>query len=147
MATLVTALSELQPARKPLLLVVSTTGIGTKRDVPWLFYPLYHVFLAVPHKDKVVMESLVKNAVNDHPTKPDNKNRGGAIGGFVIVRASLLVDGERLGLQTIREGKESDKPAIGYTIRRSDVGNWLFERCIRDGVQKGLMGEAVTITY
>ncbi|KAJ0413941.1 hypothetical protein BJY00DRAFT_319300 [Aspergillus carlsbadensis] len=61
----------------PLLCVVSTTGISDKRDIPLVFYPLYHFLLAVPHRHKRAMEGRIVAG----------RER------FVRVRPSLLWDG------------------------------------------------------
>lgn len=113
----------------PLIVAVSTTGISDQgRDIPLAVIPLYHWMLPVPHHDKKAMENALKGSGRK----------------FVIVRPSLLTNGEALGVQRIREGIEGEKFAIGYTISRKDVGNWIFERCIKG---QELDGKAVGITY
>jgi hypothetical protein len=40
--------------------VISSTGIDAKkRDVPWLFLPMYRYLLEVPYADKKIMEKMV----------------------------------------------------------------------------------------
>ena len=135
-----TAIRDLKPTRKPIFISISTTGITTgPRDVPLLFLPLYHVLLFQPHADKRVTEKLIL----DETAKSDES----VIGNYVIVRPSLLTDGPALGMGKIREGT-NNKPAVGYTISRDDVGSWIFESII-DGGDEGRKrtGKMVTITY
>lgn len=127
--TLLAALREIyaerdqqQEDKKPLLAVVSTTGItekDEKRDVPCLFKSGYEYFLAVPHEDKKKMEALI--AVEE------NKSLFKAV---VITKPALLTgDGslsEAKGLRKIRIGTE-EKPAVGYFISRADVGEFIWE--------------------
>ena len=116
--------------KKPLFIALSTTGVSNgPRDVPLLFAPLYHWFLANPHKDKRNMESAIAEQT-DH---------------FVIVRPSLLTNGKARGGNKIRVGTE-EKPAVGYTISRDDVGLWMFENLVK-GEGERYVGRRVTITY
>ena len=115
---------------KPLLLAISTTGISDRaKDVPFAMIPLYHWLLPVPHKDKKNMEKQLQAEVAQSAERR-------AIRGFVIVRPSLLTSGKRLGKEKVRVGVESEDgkaaPAIGYTISREDVGNWIYEEIIAD---------------
>ena len=100
--------------------------------------PLYHWILAVPHADKKKMEDLVVASGRK----------------FVLVRPSLLFDGEAKGLDHVKTGieipgnKEEGKHAVGYTIRREDVGKWIFEECVRDNKRWGKWeGKCVSLTY
>lgn len=139
MATLLSALSELKATTKPRLLVISTTGI-TKgpRDVPLLYVPLYHWFLHIPHVDKRVMEDLVC-AQREKPTAERT------VGEFVIARPTLLMDGEGVGMAKVRYGLESN-PALGWTIDRKDVGNWLFEKGVKPADLGEIRDQAVSLT-
>lgn len=140
MATLLSALDELKAATiKPRLLVISTTGI-TKgpRDVPLLYVPLYHWFLHVPHVDKRVMEELVcaqRQKIAAERT----------VGEFVIVRPTLLMDGSGVGVAKVRYGLESS-PALGWTVDRKDVGNWLFEKGVKPKDLGEFRDQAVSLT-
>lgn len=62
------------------------------------------------------------------------------IGEYIIVRPSLLNEGERGGLGKVRAGGEED-PAVGYVIAREDVGRWVLETSVR-GKGKGEGGES-----
>lgn len=146
--TVLDALRVLKPVTKPVMLVISSTGITNgKRDLPVLMAPLYHWILASPHADKRSMENLVIAA----GSKTDSP-----IGGFIIVRSSLMTNGERLGMKKVRTGTETpgkgktdgmnEKPAVGYTVSRNDVGGWIFEEVVEKGGKKWI-GQCVTLTY
>lgn len=140
--TILQALEGLKSDKKPFFINVSTTGIppnGCPRDVPLFFVPLYHWLLAVPHADKKVLEDNLAS----HMKIPKDER---AIQGYVNVRPSLLMDGEAKGVQSLREGVDK-KPAVGYTIRRQDVGRWMFERLVKQGVKAEWVNQGVTITY
>lgn len=65
---------------------------------------------------------------------------------FVIVRPSLLTNGKALGGTKIRTGTE-ERPAVGYTISREDVGRWMFENLVRGDAGARYVGKKVIITY
>ena len=130
-------------ANKPLVVFISTTGL-TKgpADVPFWMRFLYHQVLTVPHADKRKMEALYrKNMAESDASKRSFRN-------IIGVRPTLLTGGENvssgIGLDKIKVGKEQ-KPALGYSIRRADVGHWIFENVIKNGGQ-GWEGEMVTLT-
>ncbi|KAK9312313.1 hypothetical protein V1522DRAFT_283188 [Lipomyces starkeyi] len=130
-------------AIKPLLAYVSTTGITNgPEDVPFGFRFLYHVLLAVPHEDKREME----RTLTSHMAQPEESER--LLRGIVGVRASLLTGGidykAGKGWRTLRVGTE-ERPAVGYTIPRSDVGEWIFEELVKnDGGE--WVGKIATLT-
>lgn len=129
-------LRDLKSAKKPLMVVISTTGITNgPRDVPLLFVPMYHGLLAVPHKDKRLMEKAISDA----------QGKGEAIRGAIITRASLLTNCPAKGKGEVRVGTE-DKPAVGYTISREDVGLWLFEEVV-NGERDKWVGQKISLTY
>ncbi|KAG0043306.1 hypothetical protein BGZ83_011553 [Gryganskiella cystojenkinii] len=128
---------------KPSIVVISTTGVSDMRqDVPFGFRTFYHVALAVPHKDKKVMEEIVTLA--SAPTTAS----GQIFGGAVVVRPSLLTGDHSVktgkGWKKIRVGTE-EKPKVGYFISRADVGEWVFHETIKTGGQK-FFGQKVTLT-
>ena len=132
-------LRDLRPTNKPIFCGISTTGIDEQRDVPYLFSPLYHVLLAIPHRDKRIYEQKIEAGVQE-----------GLFAGKVLVRASLLTNGDEQGESKLRvswkeDGKESGKPAIGYTVSRKDVGGWIFRHAIED--VDNWSGKTVTVTY
>ncbi|KAI9317801.1 hypothetical protein DFJ73DRAFT_791649 [Zopfochytrium polystomum] len=118
-------------ARRPTMVVISTTGTDRRTpDVPFAMRGLYHWVLAVPHVDKREMEDVVVAAY-----------KRGVIGGFVVVRPTLLTDGERKG-----SGKGSASgPAVGYSISRKDVGGWIFENVVQGTGQ--WENRCVSLTY
>ncbi|RSL37960.1 hypothetical protein CEP53_015319 [Fusarium sp. AF-6] len=119
---------------KPLLAVISTTGISKfQRDVPIAFLPLYKA-LHVPHEDKRVMEERLQASSER----------------WIAVRPSLLVDGAvperniRVGVEDPVKGVEVKE--FGYTISREDVGRWIYENLIV-GETERYEGKAVGITW
>ncbi|KAK5816284.1 hypothetical protein F5H01DRAFT_344116 [Linnemannia elongata] len=124
---------------KPSTTVISTTGVSNvKEDVPVAFRILYHVFLADPHKDKKEMERLVT----------ENTGNGGAFRCSVIVRPSLLMGDQSVkggqGWEKLKVGRE-DEPAVGYTVHRADVGQWIFEQVVKTGGE-ARFGPRITLT-
>ncbi|KAJ5360597.1 hypothetical protein N7517_009788 [Penicillium concentricum] len=133
----------------PRVTVISTTGhLPGNKDVPFWFRPMYSVLLPIPHADKLQMEKLLDKDV-------ELGHAGVLAAGVVVVRPSFLTgdhlvpvrDGEEggkgAGLEKVRAGTESD-PAIGYTISRALVGEWIFEEIVKGGGK--WVGEKVTIT-
>ncbi|KAF8942737.1 hypothetical protein BGZ47_006178 [Haplosporangium gracile] len=125
---------------RPSITVISTTGVSDVReDVPYGFRTFYHVVLADPHKDKKVMEDLV--VANASPAT-------GVFRGAVIIRPSLLKGDQNVkggkGWQKVKVGVE-DKPAVGYTIHRADVGQWICEQIVKTGGESRF-GQKVTLT-
>ncbi|OAQ30462.1 hypothetical protein K457DRAFT_18309 [Linnemannia elongata AG-77] len=138
--------------KKPSITVISSTGISQgPEDVPFGLRTLYHVILADPHKDKREMENLaLENANNNAVLSSTTDAEGKVFGGAIIVRATLMK-----GDQSIKDGKgwkklkvgTEDKPAVGYSVRRADVGEWIFEEVVRaedEGVK--WFGQKVTLT-
>lgn len=128
---------------KPSITVISTTGVSDVReDVPFGFRFLYHVMLADPHKDKKEMERLI----TENTTDPSDATR--VFKGAIAVRPSLLTGDQDIkggkGWQKLRVGQE-DKPAIGYTVHRADVGEWIFEQIIKSN-GSSRFGQKITLT-
>ncbi|KAF2769305.1 hypothetical protein EJ03DRAFT_327571 [Teratosphaeria nubilosa] len=142
-STILEALRQLKSSNRPSLFTVSTTGIpptGKPRDFPLLCVPLYMWALQDAREDKKVMEERLA----DHMLLPHGQQ---VVETYVNVKASLLRDGPGVGLEKVREGID-EKPAVGYTIRRADVGKWIFERLVDAGpVKEGWRGKSVTVTY
>jgi hypothetical protein len=126
---------------RPQVTVISTTGLtgpNVPQDVPFLMRGLYHKALAVPHADKLKMENLILAEENRR-----------LFSGVVVVRPTLLtgdgsivVDSDRW--QKLRVGTE-DHPAVGWTVSRADVGQWIFEEVLKAGGQKWF-NQKVTLT-
>jgi hypothetical protein len=149
--TVTAALRELykeQPALKaqqPLLSFISTTGVTRgPEDVPFAMRFLYHHMLAVPHADKKKMENVFRdNAAGEEGTES-------VFRAVVGVRPTLLTGSANVkdaaGLGKVRAGTES-KPAVGYTIKRADVGEWIFRNVVESGEgRKRWEGQMATLT-
>ncbi|KAI9833909.1 MAG: hypothetical protein M1819_003418 [Sarea resinae] len=128
---------------KPLMLVISTTGISDfTRDVPLALLPLYRPLLAIPHRDKKGMETALADSV---------KGNHAPIRGFIAVRPTLLTAGAGLGVKKIRTGwedleGEGPGPALGYSIAREDVGSWIFEHIVQNHERDHWAGKMVSLT-
>lgn len=134
--SLATLRRDWEVAWKPLLCIVSTTGISSARDIPLLLVPFYHIVLATPHADKKVVEEIVAASSER----------------FVFVRPSLLIDGHcpdkeiRVGVEGVHNSKV-EKKEVGYAISRLAVGQWMY-RNILDKADERLEyeGKAVSLT-
>ncbi|KAK5048061.1 hypothetical protein LTR84_006251 [Exophiala bonariae] len=147
-STLVTALEEIfteQPAlkaNKPLLVFLSTTGVTRgPEDVPFAMRFLYHQTLAIPHADKKKMEDIYRGEVE----KQDPVFRS-----VVGIRPTLLSGTvsytDASGLQGVRSGYEH-RPATGYSIKRADVGHWIFQNLIDEATRNPeVEGQMVSLT-
>ncbi|KIW24649.1 uncharacterized protein PV07_10353 [Cladophialophora immunda] len=129
---------------KPVLAFVSTTGVTRgPEDVPFFIRFLYHQILTVPHVDKRRMEDLYR---------ADAASAAPAFRAVVGVRPTLLSGGadyrDAAGLDKIRSGTEA-KPAVGYVIKRADVGAWVYENVVGEVLKGGKSqweGEMVSLT-
>ena len=140
MRNIFTALRELKPKEKPLIVALSSTGLARgeeKSDLPLLMKPIYYLGLKAPHEDKMNMEDLI--------IEEAKKGEQSVISGWIIPRLSMLTHGASQGLDRIREGT-AEEPAVGYTISRNDAGLWLFEKIVK-GEKEKLEGKKVTLTY
>lgn len=125
--------------RGPRCVFLSTTGISdVGQDVPLLMQPFYKLVLGTPHRDKKAMEGVV---------------REGRWKRWVLVRPSLLVDGQEKGVEKVRVGVEMegvkgvDARGVGYVIGRKDVGSWIFEECVKSVDATKWEGKIVSLTY
>lgn len=146
--TLVTALREIYAenphlrAHKPLLMFVSTTGVTRgPEDVPFGMRFLYHQMLAVPHADKRKMEDVYR---------ADAGTEASVFRNVVGIRPTLLSGAveytDAVGLDKVRSGTEAS-PARGFSIKRADVGHWVFENLINEDKRRAeLEGEMITLT-
>ena len=64
---------------------------------------------------------------------------------FITVKPTLLMDGASRGVEKVRAGSE-DAPAIGYTIRRSEVGEWIYAKLIANTPAADWLGKGVCLT-
>ncbi|MCJ1268544.1 hypothetical protein MMC22_008432, partial [Lobaria immixta] len=126
MTSILSALADLKPLRRPLITVISSTGISAgPRDVPLLLVPLYKVILHNAHQDKHNMEQILTDSLAESASgRKETWMRG-----FVTVRPSLLTNGPALEQPKVRVGTLT-KPAVGYTVSREDVGKWIFDELV-----------------
>ncbi|KAJ3234858.1 hypothetical protein HDU81_001072 [Chytriomyces hyalinus] len=151
--TIVRALEEIRRTdavhfKPPSMIAISTTGIDkNSRDLSILLIPLYHWLLAVPHLDKMELEKAVVGGVE-----------GKVLAAHFTVRPSLLTDGKAKGSGAVRVGAVSSchsvegnvaegSPAIGYTISRTDVGNWIFDEIIAGKDVGCWENKCISLTY
>ncbi|EXJ64011.1 hypothetical protein A1O7_00346 [Cladophialophora yegresii CBS 114405] len=135
---------------QPLLTFISTTGITRgPEDVPFWIRFLYHQILTVPHADKKKMEDIYR-------ADADTPERDRLFSAIVGIRPTLLTPLDNspadyrdvVGLEKIRAGTEQ-KPAVGYSIKRGDVAQWVWEHVVKEAVEgrKGKWeGEMVSLT-
>ena len=147
--TLITSLQELYAsnpstaASKPLVTFISSAGVTSgPPDLPFWVRFLYGQMLAVPWADKKKMENVYGRNMTE-------QNAGRRVFRNIIgIRPQHLTGGESVndgvGQDKIRSGKQQS-PAIGYSVRKADVGHWMFENIVKDGA-KGWEGEMVTLT-
>nr|POE51608.1 hypothetical protein CFP56_25815 [Quercus suber] len=141
--TLLAALQQLQPSgSKPFFINISSTGLpaaNAPRDVPFTMIPVYRWGLHKMHADKrVLQERLVA-----HANLPESQR---VLSGYVNVKPSHLTDGPAKGLAALRVGTD-ENPAKGYSISRSDVGGFMFERMIAQDMDVNWVGKGVSVTY
>jgi NAD(P)-dependent dehydrogenase (short-subunit alcohol dehydrogenase family) len=148
--TLVTALREIYTekpelkANRPLLVFISTTGITRgPEDVPFGMRFLYHKVLAVPHKDKKRMEDIFRAEL-------EAEGDQGVFRSVVGIRPTLLKGAasytDAAGLQSVKYGTEA-RPATGFTIKRADVGHFVFQNVISATQRKKeFEGEMISLT-
>ncbi|KAL2794848.1 hypothetical protein BJX66DRAFT_337458 [Aspergillus keveii] len=142
METLLAALSVLRNEwdlkRPPLLCVATTTGISDKRDILLVFYSLYLSMLVVPHRDKKRRWRIGLWRVASGLCLLDLVCCG------MEVRTGRIVG---VGVADVRTGRVERK-AVGYTISREAVGEWMFENLAQRASERVVLEEkAVTLTF
>lgn len=136
MASILSALADLKPPQKPLLAVISSTGISAgPRDVPLPIVPLYNLILHNAHNDKLNMEQLLGDSIAEGASG----RKEAWIRGFVSLRPSLLTNGPAVGQPKLKVGTVP-KPAVGYSVSREDIGMWIFDELV--GMKGGTDGRA-----
>ncbi|TVY83241.1 hypothetical protein LSUE1_G001183 [Lachnellula suecica] len=143
MSTLLQVLRARKSAVKPLLVVVSTTGISKfGRDYPLAVLPIYKWMLHTPHLDKKAMEDMVIEAVRTE------EGKDAVIGEYAILRPSLLTGGTVSGKvrAEVEDGKVASN-AMGYSISRRDVGGYMFEEVIEKHSGPSGSGRIISVTY
>lgn len=137
----------LASGQRPSITVISSTGISQgPEDVPFGLRTLYHVILADPHKDKREMERIALENANNAVLSTD---AGKVFGEAIVVRATLMKGGQSIkdgkGWKKLKVGTE-EKPAVGYSVHRADVGEWIFEEVVR-GEDGGVRWFGQNYTY
>lgn len=112
--------------KKPLLAVVSTTGITSgPDDLPFGYHILYKYLLKIAHLDKTRMENILNEAAAEN-----------LFSKIIIIRPTLLIGShlveKGIGYLKLKVGTENS-PVSGYYISRADVGEWTFQSCIKQG--------------
>ncbi|CRK17143.1 hypothetical protein BN1708_011967 [Verticillium longisporum] len=130
----------------PLFVPISSTGISVQRDLPLIMRPLYDWLLPEAIADTKDMETVVSKDVLGGKS---------ALGGYVFVRAPLLTGNPGKGLERVRvgwvrhdsdgQGEKGPGPAVGYTISRADLAEWIFEEVIQ--ARREWTGKCVTLAY
>ncbi|KAJ2774066.1 hypothetical protein IWQ56_000754 [Coemansia nantahalensis] len=116
------AIKETRASSPPRLIMVSSTGVGTLRDVPLVMRPLYGLLLRTPHRHKAVAEAAIR--ASGVP--------------FTLVRPALMTNGPLTRTYRAAAG------ASGYTISRNDVAHFVLEQCV---LGDAWVGEAPVIAY
>lgn len=126
--------------RKPTMAVISSIGVqqDLPRDYPLMLAPLMRWMLNAAFDDKRDMEKQLKDSVREGNASP--------LESYIIVRPTVLADGDSKGLGAIREGVDGD-PVIGWSISRADVGLWMFTRFVKEDVEKIFENTGICITY
>ncbi|KAJ1018525.1 hypothetical protein NDA16_004807 [Ustilago loliicola] len=144
------AILKLGQPQQPRLVVISSNGLGKQgySYLPYVMRPLYGYLLHEPHLDKEQMESHLYRLAglqseDFNPTPDPLLQQQPKIKQLVIVRPALLVNGD--ATKTFR-AEESLQGA--YTIRRSDVGHFVYSSVLGGPKDKGqYVGKAVTLAY
>ncbi|KAJ2781788.1 hypothetical protein H4R18_002649 [Coemansia javaensis] len=92
----------------PRIVMVSSTGVDSMRDVPLVLRPLYALLLRTPHRHKAAAEAAIR--ASGVP--------------YTLVRPALLTHGPRTA--KYRAGPD----VAGYTVSRSDVAHFVLEQCV-----------------
>lgn len=143
MTSILSALANLKPLQKPLITVISSTGISAgPRDVPLLMLPLYKLALHNPHQDKHNMEQVLTDSLAEGASG----RKEAWFRGFVSVRPAFFTNGPAVGPPKLRVGTEP-KPAVGYTITREEVGKWIFDEVVANEERDRWIGEKISLAY
>ena len=148
--TVMTALEQIHqqaPNQKtlPTITFISTTGVTRgPEDVPFWLRFLYHQLLAVPHADKKKMEDVFRDNVDGKDGRERLLNNVIGIRPTLLAGSTDVSDG--LGWLKIRAGTEN-QPAMGYIVKRADVGEWMFKNVIEsEQGRQSWEGQMVSLT-
>ncbi|KAE8212565.1 hypothetical protein CF319_g5481 [Tilletia indica] len=134
----------------PKLVVISSNGLGKDghSKLPFGLKTMYGWMLANPHADKEKMEkALHYNAgLPSVDFNPDGEApaTGALLKNLIIVRPALLTDGPVTA--KYRSGEGYIRKA--YSIRRADVGHFIYVQCLSRGADNGQWhNKSVSIAY
>lgn len=152
-AAIVDALRKLKSTNSivnsPLLVPISSTGHGSRRDQPLLLIPLYLWLLPTPQADTAALEKVVRQASTETASP---------LGGYVMLRPPLLTHGRKKGTESLRvgwiweddmfrtKGGEELGVEVGYTISRQDLAQWMVEELIEKDASRW-KGKCINLTY
>ncbi|KIS66071.1 uncharacterized protein UMAG_05814 [Mycosarcoma maydis] len=144
------ALIALKQPEQPRLVVISSNGLAKQGYslLPYLMRPLYAFLLHAPHDDKERMESHLHALAgwprdDFNPLHREQLEIPPKIKHLAIVRPALLVNGVAIG-----HVRAEEMLRHGYTIRRSDVGLFIYNSLLGGPQDRGqYVGKAVTVAY
>ncbi|KAJ2082820.1 hypothetical protein H4R24_001278 [Coemansia sp. RSA 988] len=119
---LIEVIKENRASNPPRIIMISSTGVGTKADVPYALYPLYYVVLREPLKHKSIAEAAIKDSGLP----------------YTIVKPSMLTNGQLTKTYRAKIG------ISGYTISRSDVAHFILVQCV---VENKWLNASPVVTY
>lgn len=129
--------------KKPFLISISTAGIQTPekpRALPLLYLTFYYWLLAEPHAEKVALEATIR----DHMGLEEDQR---AIAGYILVRPSILTDGNAKCIVYVRVGSP-ESPPVGYYVDRQVIGEWIFKTLVKDkGAERRWKYKEGIVTY
>ncbi|KAK0547124.1 hypothetical protein OC846_004980 [Tilletia horrida] len=139
-----------QQAKPPKVVVISSNGLGKDghSKLPFGLKTMYGWMLHNPHADKEEMEKVLhyNSGLPSVDFNPEGKSpaTGTVLKNLTIVRPALLTDGALTGKYRSGEGYVSK----AYSIRRADVGHFIFEECLSRGKDLGQWNnKAVSVAY
>ncbi|KAJ2348628.1 hypothetical protein GGF43_004536, partial [Coemansia sp. RSA 2618] len=106
--SIIEIVKETRASSLPRLIMVSSAGVGTNDDVPWVLRPVVSTLLRTPHRHKSVAEAAIKESGIP----------------YTIVRPAWLTNGELTKEYRAGVGNR------GYTISRKDVAHFVLEQCV-----------------
>jgi len=153
-------------ASQPRIVTISSTGLtrAGHKKLPAVLKPLYGYLLAGPHEDKLGAENVAAHYVGrdfPDPAKPEvlpsswTEEEGvaerGAYKKIVVIRPSLLTDGECKADKVAAGGKEPyrlvEDDITGYSVSRKDVAHFVADKLMKDDEWQRWEGKSVGISY
>ncbi|CDR87459.1 uncharacterized protein SPSC_00554 [Sporisorium scitamineum] len=144
------ALIALDQPEQPRLVVISSNGLGKHGHslLPYLMRPLYSFLLRAPHVDKERMEVYLQTMagmqdIDFNPVPDAHVEKQPKIKKLAIVRPALLANGT-----ASKKFRVDQELRGGYTIRRSDVGFFIYRNLLGGPEDKGqYVGKSVMLAY